>query len=272
VVDGNTTTETKTYENVVTYWARINDGWIVDPQNSLSLNALDEITYTVTGADTINVRDTAGGAKITTLDKGAQVAITNLVIKGAKVWGEIEDIGSNGGWVQLDNLSEGAISIQTQTPVQPEKPGNSLILGSTGNTNNQGSDGFVNNTSGYRYTGKVIRTNSVNVRALPSQTANLTTTLKSGAALVIYETTVSEGMAWGRCDAGWVYLYYVDLTPCNTAVDAKVVYVENTIAYTDANCSGVAGTYSRMSVVDIYEVVGSMARTEIGWVNVDNLG
>ena len=79
-------------------------------------------------------------------------------------------------------------------------------------------------------------------------------------------------MAWGRCDAGWVYLYYVDLTPCvSGAVDARVVYNDNTVAYTDVNCTTVAGTYTRMSVVDIYEIVGKMARTELGWINTDNL-
>lgn len=31
------------------------------------------------------------------------------------------------------------------------------------------------------------------------------------------------------------------------------------------------GTYARMAVIDIYEVVGKMARTDKGWVNTDNL-
>ena len=137
-----------------------------------------------------------------------------------------------------------------------------------------GSDvgGFVTNTSGYRYTGTVIRANEVNVRATPSTAASKTTTLKNGQALVIYETTIAENMAWGRCDAGWIYLYYVDLTPVvNGAVDARVVYNDNTIIYTDANGSAVAGTYYRMSTIDIYEIVGKMARTDKGWVNTDNL-
>ena len=129
----------------------------------------------------------------------------------------------------------------------------------------------MGNTSGYRYTGNVIRTNELNVRANPSTTAAKTTTLKSGQALVVYETTTAEGMAWGRCDAGWVYLYYVDLVPATGAVDARVVANENTVAYTDMNCSAVAGTFARQSVVDIYEIVGKMARTDLGWVNVDNL-
>ena len=269
VVDGNTITETESVTYETTYWARINDGWIADPENSLQLNSLDETIYTSTSGNA-NVYKTPNGAKHETLDKGAQIAVTTLEIHGDKVWGYVEDIG-NGTWVRLDEVAEGAIDT-TPAPTQPQAPSNQLVLGSTGNTANNGTNGFVNNAGGYRYTGTVIRTNSVNVRATASQTATLTTTLKGGAALVIYETTINEGMAWGRCDAGWVYLYYVDLQPCNNAVDAKVVYNENTIAYTDANCSAVAGTYSRMSVVDIYEVVGNMAKTDLGWVHTDNLG
>lgn len=136
----------------------------------------------------------------------------------------------------------------------------------------ENSNHFVETSGGYKYTGKIIRANEVNVRANPSTSAEKTTSLKNGSALVIYETTVNEDMAWGRCDAGWVYLYYVDLTPVtNGAVDARVVYNDNTIIYTDVDYNGVAGTYSRMSVVDIYEISGKMARTELGWVNTDNL-
>ena len=140
-------------------------------------------------------------------------------------------------------------------------------MGSTGNTGTG-----MTNSSGYRYTGKVINANEVNVRATASTSAKKTTTLKNGASLVIYETTISENMAWGRCDAGWVYLYYVDLTPCvNGAVDARVVFNDNTIIYSDVNGSSVVGTYAKMSVVDIYEIVGKMARTDQGWINTDNL-
>ena len=113
----------------------------------------------------------------------------------------------------------------------------------------------------------------MNVRATASTGANITTTLKNGATLVIYETVISEGMAWGRCDAGWVYLYYVDLTPTTGgAVDARVVYNDNTIIYSDMGMSQATGsTYAKMAVVDIYEIVGKMARTELGWINTDNL-
>ncbi len=286
-VGTSTTTTTKT----TTYWARINDGYIMDPELNLSLDTLDEATYTVTGSDTLNVRDNAGvgmGNIVHKLTKGDQVKVTKLKIVAGNVWGYIESDGTDAkyetdeegkttevesawsglGWISLAYTTKGAVAVKsentTPAPTTPSEP----VIGSTGNT---GSTGFVNNTSGYKYTGKVINANSVNVRATASTTASVTTKLSNGASLVIYETTISENMAWGRCDAGWVYLYYVDLTPVNGAVDARVVYNDNTIAYTDVNCSEVAGTYARMSVIDIYEIVGRMARTDLGWVSTDNL-
>ena len=288
--DGSYKTEIIT---TITYWARVNDGYIYNPMGCITLDALDEATYTVTESDTLNVRSGAGtdATRIYVLKKGDQVTVTNLQIINGTVWGFIEGdaakIGavdeegqpyfemswSGEGWISLAYCTKGAVNLQTQN-------NNTNSNTNTNGTTNQqpvigagsSTGGYVTNTSGYRYTGKVINTNSVNVRSTPSTTASVTTTLSSGAALVIYETTTAENMAWGRCDAGWVYLYYVDLTPCtNGAVDARVVYNDNTIVYSDMNCSSVAGTYAKMSVIDIYEIVGKMARTEMGWVNTDNL-
>ncbi len=292
---GNVTTT----EETTSYWARVNEGYIMDPENNITLTTADETTYTVTGSEILNVREYPGAdqAKVHQLKKGDRVIVNQYAIKGNNIWGHIEtDIVNNTlvdeegnevkeywageGWVSLAYMTKGAITIQTEsnntnnnTNTGNTNTGNTgttaPIIGSTGNTT---TGGFVTNTSGYKYTGKVINTNELRVRPTASTTGTPTTTLKNGAALVIYETTISEGMAWGRCDAGWVYLYYVDLTPAsNGAVDARVVYNDNTIVYTDMNCSGVAGTYSKMSVIDIYEIVGKMARTEMGWVNTDNL-
>ena len=270
-VTGNVTTNTTV--TTTTYWARINDGWVEDPEQCLQLYALDEKVHTQTSVEKLNVRKgyddhnaNESGDVFDVLIKGDQVTVTALDIIDDKVWGRI-DTNEGTGWIRLDYMSEGALyvqaPVQNNTTTAPSAP----VLGQGSSTG-----GYVNNSSGYRYTGKIIRANEVNVRATPSTSASKTTSLKNGAALVIYETTIAENMAWGRCDAGWVYLYYVDLTPVvNGAVDARVVYNDNTIIYSDVNCTSVAGSYSRMSTIDIYEIVGKMARTEQGWVNTDNL-
>jgi len=261
---GNVTTSTTVTKT--SYWARINDGWVEDPYDCIALNALDEKIHTLTGAEKLNVLTSCGSGNIVDkLVQGDQVAVTALGIVNDKVWGRIET-PEGAGWINLEYMSEGKIYVKP--PVQ-----NNVTVPSAptlGNTSSTG--GFVTNTSGYRYTGKVIRANEVNVRATPSTAAAKTTTLKNGQALVVYETTIAENMAWGRCDAGWIYLYYVDLTPAIAgAVDARVVYNDNTVIYSDVNCSAVAGSYARMSTIDIYEIVGKMARTDLGWVNTDNL-
>lgn len=255
---------------VTKYWARVNDGYIYNPGDHLNLDTLDEKTYTVTENDTLNVRDKAGtdGTSVLfKLNKGDQVTVTKLQIVLGNVWGYIES-SKGEGWISLAYTTPGAVTITEDKPTTPTTP-TTPPIGDNGNT---GDGGFVNNSGGYRYTGKVINTNELNVRSTASTNSSKTTTLKSGASLVIYETTIAESMAWGRCDAGWVYLYYVDLTPCvEGAVDARVVYQDNTIIYKDMNRTETAGTYARMSVVDIYEIVGEMARTDKGWVSTKDL-
>ena len=273
----NENNDIETVVKQTSYWARINDGWIKDPDANITLNALDEKVHTLTGASELNVRKAAGtnNDSLGKLKKGDQVPVTKLeIVKDSSartltVWGRVETSDGIVGYCDLSYMSEGALyekKEEATTPTTPSTP----TIGSTGNT---GDGGFVNNKGGYKYTGKVINTESLNVRVTASTGAKKATTLKKGANLVIYETKISEDMAWGRCDAGWVYLYYVDLTPAggSSAIDARVVYTDNTIIYTDNAASSVAGTYSRMSVIDIYEYVGDMARTDLGWVSTGNL-
>ena len=275
----NENNDIETVVKQTSYWARINDGWIKDPDANITLNALDEKVHTLTGASELNVRKAAGtnNDSLGKLKKGDQVPVTKLeIVKDSSartltVWGRVETSDGIVGYCDLSYMSEGALyekdkNTTTTTPTTAPAP----TIGSTGNT---GTGGFVNNAGGYKYTGKVINTESLNVRVTASTGAKKATTLKKGANLVIYETKISEDMAWGRCDAGWVYLYYVDLTPAggSSAIDARVVYTDNTIIYTDNAASSVAGTYSRMSVIDIYEYVGDMARTDLGWVSTGNL-
>lgn len=270
-----------------TYWARVNDGYIFAPGDCIALDTLDEHAYTVV-VDKTPVYDDwdpdSRAKKDFTLDKDTNVLVTKLQIVNATVFGyaECTDYAKE-GWVDLANMNKGFAS-SVGTEKEEENAGNTDNSGNTGNTGNNQSTGPVQgstgnttggyaNASGYKYTGKVINTNEVNVRATASTGANITTKLKNGASLVIYETVISEGMAWGRCDSGWIYLYYVDLAPTtNGAVDARVVYNDNTIIYADMNMSEATGsTYAKMAVIDIYEIVGRMARTELGWVNMDNL-
>ena len=266
--------DVETVVKQTTYWARINDGWVQNPADCIKLNALDEKTHTVTGSTTLNVRADAGvtNEKLDILKKGDQVPVTELKIvqenKTVTVWGRVETPDGFIGYCDLSYMSEGAL--YEKAPEQETKPTTPApVIGSTGNT---GDGGFVG-SDGAKYKGKVINTNSLNVRVTASTGAAKATTLKGGANLSIYETKISDDMAWGRCDAGWVYLYYVDLTPTSgSAIDARVVFTDNTVIYSGSDGATATGsTYKRMAVIDIYEYVGNMARTDDGWVSTGDL-
>ncbi len=261
--DSNGDTVTVTTETV-TYWARVNDGYIQNPEDYITLYTLDEETYTLTAKDSLNVYTTEGGSTVAyELTLGDQVTVTALQIIQDKVWGKVANEDGAVGWARLDYFAEGAYTLSTSTSSTTSTTGTSTTTTTT-------------DTSSTKYTGTVINTTSLNVRATASTSATITTTLSQGAALVIYETTISEGLAWGRCDAGWVYLYYVDLSPSSgTAIDAKIVLGDagtTTTIYASSSGSETVGTYARMTVVNIYEVVGTRSRTDDGWVETTRLG
>lgn len=258
---------TRTY---TTYWARVNNGYIHAPYDCIKLYPLHNDPYTYVSKDKTSVEiqsSVTGKTGSFELRQGDKVTVSSLKLEAKnELSGKAENEDGDAGWVKMSLLAEGSIYVQESTAAtQPTNPG----MGNTGNT---GDGGFVTNSGGYKYTGKVIRTDALKVRNSPSTTAPVNTTLANGKALVIYETTVADSRAWGRCDAGWVYLYYVDMTPCDgSAIDARVVYNDNTVIYDSSDCTNAVGTYAKMSVIDIYEVVGKMARTDSGWVNTDNL-
>ena len=258
---------TRTY---TTYWARVNNGYIHVPSQNVKLYPLHNDPYTYVSKDKTSVSivsSVTGKTAPFELRQGDKVTVSSLKLEAKnELYGMAENEDGDAGWVKMSLLAEGSIYVQESTAAtQPTNPG----MGNTGNT---GDGGFVTNSGGYKYTGKVIRTDALKVRNSPSTTAPVNTTLANGKALVIYETTVADSRAWGRCDAGWVYLYYVDMTPCDgSAIDARVVYNDNTVIYDSSDCTNAVGTYAKMSVIDIYEVVGKMARTDSGWVNTDNL-
>ena len=67
--------------------------------------------------------------------------------------------------------------------------------------------------------GVVYHTDSVNVREAPSQNAARAGELLRNDIVVIYETTESGGIRWGRMDLGWVSMEYVQLQQDNAVLN-----------------------------------------------------
>lgn len=258
--DGSVSTTTK---DVTTYWGRVDEGWVKDPANVIALSAIEANFYCNT--DNLNVRPgvgTASGDPLGKLQTGDNVVVTQLAILDGSIWGKVEAASDLEGWVNLKYLTSGKYTAPSTTPNAPTTTPNAPTT--TPNTPNTG-----NNGNGYRYTGTIKGTpaGTVNVRDSASTNGGLVRTLKEGDAVVIYELAVGDNMAWGRCDAGWVSLVYVDLVPYNsTAIDARVVQSQTVNVYTDTTSNNYVTSYSKCQVIDIYEVNGHWARTADGWV------
>ena len=143
-----------------------------------------------------------------------------------------------------------------------------------GNTGTTPGGSTGNGSTAPLYTGVVILTNALKIRQAPTTSAMELGTLARNTRVTIYELAVGNGMAWGRCDKGWISLTYIDLVPAsgNGAVDARVVQYDGlNIRETPGTRSKSLGTYSKGTVVDIFEFSGNWGRTKDGWVSLDYL-
>ena len=274
-------TEVTVYEQQLTsgmIWGRIGENqWVCQSYVVLLSTGVNGTGVMGTVARTgfaVNIRSTpgTGGALLGKILVGSRVEIYEQVPHGGTYWGRV-----NQGWISMDyvlldsDLPEGGIpglednggnplggtgTVIPTTPVVPTTP-----------PANTGSTGEV------KYTGKVIMTNSLRVRANASTASTELGKLKLGDTVKIYETKISEAMAWGKCDSGWICLTYVDLQSTQSgAVDARVVWKESLAIHQGADAkSEVVGTYAKGAVIDIFELDGNWARTTDGWVNVSNL-
>ncbi len=262
-------TEINIYEHQLTagtIWGRTDAGWV----------SMHYVTLIATGGSTdeegtgegsvmgtiarcyyaVNVRS-APGTGNTLVGKilvGTRVEIYEQVQKGAVMWGRVDQ-----GWISMDY-----VLLDSELP----PPGEFENGGAT-----EPAIPLPTVPKDAIYLGSVIGTKELNVRATASTNGEKMGTLKKGDSIVIYETTITNTMAWGRCDQGWVSLVYIDLVSCTeNAEDARVVQSINTVirngpGYTYSKL----GTYTKGTVIDIFEIDGNWLRTDIGWVSVYDL-
>lgn len=268
--DDENVTETTKY-----YWARVNDGYILlsEDVEKIALDPLDEAVYTVTETDLLKVREKAGTSadrEDLDLKKGDQVKVTNVRIVSGQFWGQIEhkDLSDGEGWICLSYCTKGAVSVTTNETTANTGSGSTT-------TNTVPTTMSIGNTGKGTYSGKIIgsaQVTEVNVRKEPSTSSAEVTKLKKGTAITITETRLVDGRSWGYCGSGWINLLYVDLTPVGiTAIDAKVIAVDNTLVYESSETGAkVVGSYANRAVVNIYEEMNGMYKTDMGWISKGN--
>ena len=266
-------TEVRIYEQELSkgmIWGRIDQGWV----------CLSYVTMLSTGGSTgsegstegsvmgtiarcyyaVNVRSApgTGNALVGKILVGTRVEIYEQRKQGGTTWGRV-----NQGWISMDY-----VLLDSELP-----PPGEFEDGDVGNVPTEPAMPLPTVPKDAIYLGSVIGTKELNVRASASTKAAKTGTLKRGDSIVIYETAVTDYMAWGRCDEGWVSLVYINLVSCaEGAIDARVVQSLNAAIRDGAGYHyNKIASYPKATIVDIYETNGDWLRTDIGWVNVDDL-
>lgn len=134
-------------------------------------------TGTVISSTNLNVRSGAGAnyTKVGSLTPGSTVTVYEVVTSGTQQWGRI----GNNMWVCMSYVR----------------------MNSSGTT--------VPSTG---YTGKVISSTQLNVRAAAGTNNAIVGRLAPGTAVTVYELTNVNGVSWGHIATGWVCMQYIQLT------------------------------------------------------------
>lgn len=210
-----------------------------DPDSAEGRNAK------VVNTDFVNVREKPDikSAKITTLQEGTEVLVTETKMNGNAEWAHVywEGLrdGYSNGWVYIHYLD-----IEGLEHSDPDNGAGETVL----------------------YTGVVTSNINLNVRKRPSVSAATNgSSLPNGTEIKIYEVaTASNGVKWGRIgEDKWVCLQYVKLTEVsggNGSSSSTTTTLQATVTVSTLNVyknynsnSSVIGTLQKGDVITILE-------------------
>ena len=246
--------ETQNAEGMV--WGRIKQGWICMQYVQLQYTGTAEgKSGTVISSTALNIRSTPSitGAWAGSLPSGSKIVVYETQEAGGMTWGKIDR-----GWVcmtyvRMDEASGENTSDNTDAnPSAPETTVETL-------------------------TGTVTVSGSLRIRMGAGTNTAQVGLLSNGTAVTIYETTVVDGVKWGRIDQGWICMSYVKLG------DAPAEEPTGTLGTVRADSlrirSGpgtdnpVVGSYSEGTQIEILETVTvggtPWGRTKQGWVSLN---
>ena len=215
-----------------------------EKDETTTVNAL---TGTVT-ASSLCVRKGAGtnNAVLKTLPKGTKVSITEQTVVSGRNWGKMAD-----GWICMDYVK---LDVTADT-------------GS--DTTGTGSTNTSETISG------TVTAGSLCVRKGAGTTYAVLKTLSRGTAVSISEQKLVNGVVWGKIDAGWICLSYVNLTSTSASVSFSGTVTASNLCIRSAagTSNAILGSYFRGTTVEILEtatVNGTLwGRTVRGWICMD---
>ncbi len=172
-------------------WGKIDKGWIcmdyvrVDSGNTGNTgstgNTATGTNATITAGGKLRIRKSPGTSFtiVGYIDDGTRVQILEKQTVGNTVWGRIDK-----GWISLD-----FVTLDDQNAGGTAQPDNSQNTTTT-------KTGTI--------TADVLR-----IRSAAGTSNSIVGRLYRGAKVTILETTVVDGVTWGRIDKGWISMDYV---------------------------------------------------------------
>ena len=223
-------------------WGRISRGWICLSYVQLeSENSSAAVTGTVISCTRLNVRAAPGvfNAKVSALNTGTTVTVYEQTTVNGETWGRIDQ-----GWVHM-----GYIYLGNGSPAA-------------------GSGGYT--------TGTVCNTDALRIRSAAGTHNEKVGLLSRGTVVIITETTQVGNITWGKIDAGWISLEYVQLSDSSIPVNSTTRTVNTDSlriragAGTNYECIGGYFQGDQVVITEQTTVNGrSWGRTEKGWICMD---
>lgn len=196
-------------------------------------------TGTVKVSDLLRVRSgpSTTNPVVGYLKDGQRVTVTEKTTAGSMTWGKVEQ-----GWISLDYVQ---LDPDKEAPQQSVK-------------------------------GVVKVSDLLRVRSGPGTSYAIAAYLKNGTAVEILEQKTVNGSLWGRTEAGWISLDYVQLAQRPSQTPAKTVTVTADclrVRKEPGTASSIVGYLYAGAKVEILEqktVNGSAwGRTAKGWISLD---
>lgn len=173
-------------------WGRYSGGWIATDSNvkledvSMTPTKVTKMYVTVVDTDVLNVRKVPDGDIVGSLTNGTRVEILEQKMAGDRLWGRY-----SGGWICLRSY----VMVETATEVvyQNQRRVGKVLKASPKVAE---ADGWV-------------RADYLNVRSGPGIQNEVVSDLRRGEQVTILEYATADGKGWGRIEAGWICLNYV---------------------------------------------------------------
>ena len=234
--------ETKNADGLL--WGRIKQGWICLQYVQLQVNASTQGKLgTVISSTSLNIRGDASvsSAWVGSYPSGTRIVVYETTEAGGMTWGRTDR-----GWVSMTYVQmDGEQNESTQQPSVE--------------------------TTKETITGKISGTNALRIRSGAGTHTAQVGILSKDTIVEITETTMVDGVKWGKIASGWICMTYVSTGADAEAALATVRVDGLNVRSGPGTDNPVVGSYNKGTQIEILEttmVAGiPWGRTKQGWVS-----